>query len=77
MSKDYIIDIQEGRQPYNTYMVLPYTLLQQLMPLLKEEVMKGLVSNDPEDRIVLHLNLSKDKINQVNIAAAKTINLEA
>lgn len=77
MTKDYIIDIQEGRQPYNTYLFLPYALLQQLMPLLKEEMMKGLVSNDQEDRIILHLNLTMEKINQIRTIAAKKIGMEA
>jgi hypothetical protein len=77
MSKHYIIDTQEGREPYNTYLVLPYTLLQKLMPILREEMMKGLVSDDKEDRIILHLNLSREKMNHVKMIAVRTINLEA
>jgi hypothetical protein len=61
-----IIDIDTGRRPYNSYLVLPLPILKQLTPLICEEMMKGLVSSDDQDRVVLQLSLDAGKIREVN-----------
>lgn len=63
---DYIIDIDAARRPFNSYMVLPLDLLQQLTPLLMEEIMQGVVGSHGEDHVVLHLVLDESKISQLN-----------
>jgi hypothetical protein len=65
IDNEYIIDIEPGRRPYNAYLVLPLGLLQQLAPLIRDEIMKGLVDSDKNDRVVLHLLLDTAKISQV------------
>jgi hypothetical protein len=67
---DHIIDIEEARRPYNCYLTLPLVQLQQLAPLLKEEILKGLVETDSTDRVVLHLLLSPAKIKQLKQIAS-------
>lgn len=61
-NKEYLIDIDEARRPYNAYMVLPLTILQKLMPLLNNEILNGLVDSDQHDRVILHLLLEEHKI---------------
>jgi len=63
--KNYIIDIQPGRQPYNSYLVLPLHLLQVLTPLLMREILKGKVATEGGDRVALHLQLEDTKILEV------------
>lgn len=69
---EYIIDINEGGQPYNVRLVLPLPQLQQILPLVKEEMMHGLVNNDTEERVVLHLQLSASKIVEIEKLLAPT-----
>jgi hypothetical protein len=61
----YIIDIDEGRLPYNAYMVLPLKVLQKLAIPLRNEILAGLVDSDQEDKVILHLQLDKNKIKLV------------
>jgi hypothetical protein len=63
LENEHIIDIDASRRPYNAYLVLPLGLLQQLTPLIRDEIMKGLIDTDNNDRVVLHLLLDPDKIN--------------
>jgi hypothetical protein len=60
--QQHIIRIYPGKNPYNTYLVLPMPALQQLMPSIQEEMMKGLAGSDREDRIILHLQLTDEKL---------------
>ena len=60
-----VIDINPSRRPYNTYMVLSMNLLRKITPLLKNEIMKGLIDSDGEERVVLHLHLETDKIKRL------------
>ncbi|HWJ91749.1 MAG TPA: hypothetical protein VNR87_11595 [Flavisolibacter sp.] len=62
---EHIIDIEASRRPYNAYLVLPLALLQKIAPLLKDEIMKGLVDSDDRDRVVLHLLLDTGKISRL------------
>ena len=61
----FIIDFDEGSLPYNAYLDLPLSLLQQLMPLLMDEIMTGLVDTSGKERIVLHLLLTRAKMDEV------------
>jgi len=70
--KEYIIDIDESRHPYNAYLLLPLVLLEQLTPLLLEEIMLGLVDTDGDDKVVLHLFLDKMKIEALKQVVAVT-----
>ncbi len=63
---NYIIDIDAGRRPYNSYLVLPLPSLKLLTPLICEEIMQGLVSSDDQDRVILQLSLDAGKIREVN-----------
>jgi hypothetical protein len=69
-ANEYIIDINSGGMPYNVRMILPLPLLQKILPLVREEMMKGLVSNDADERAILHLHLSADKILELEKLAA-------
>ena len=60
-----IIDIDESRKPFNTYMRLSLDLLQIILPVIQPELMKGLIDNDNDDIVMLHLNLAQEKIKQV------------
>lgn len=64
-SAEYIIDIDAGRQPYNSHLTLSLAFLQKLVPLLKEEILRGMVNSDADGRVILHLHLDADKIRQV------------
>ena len=63
--KNYHIEIEADRAPYNTQMTLTLNLLQKLMPLLKEDILKGLVNSDLSGRVILHLHLDDHKIRKV------------
>ena len=65
VENDYIIDIDSERHPYNSYMVLPMNLLQRLAPLIKDEILKGLVNNEDKDRVMLYLFLEPEKIKKI------------
>jgi hypothetical protein len=62
---DFIIDIDASRRPYNSYLVLTLPLLQQLTPLIKDEILLGLINTDGPDRVILHLALDDSKIRKV------------
>jgi hypothetical protein len=64
---EYTIDIEEGRQPYNAYLVLPLDLLEQLTPLLYDEIMLGLAGTEGHDKVVLQLHLGKAKIEALKL----------
>ena len=61
----YIIDIDENRKPFNSYMRLSLELLQVLLPVIEVELLNGLIDNDKNDNVILHLNLGEEKINHV------------
>ena len=42
----YIIDIDEQRMPYNTYMVLPLDVLTKIASVISTEILKGLVDDN-------------------------------
>ena len=65
IENEFIIDIDPGRRPYNSYMALPLPLIQQLAPLLTDEILHGLINTDNEQRVVLHLHLEDSKIKEV------------
>ncbi len=65
MRKDLILDIDEQRLPYNTRLVLPLPQLQQVMHLIGEEMMLGLVDTDRDDRVVLQMKLDGTKLQDV------------
>ena len=65
MESQYIIDIDEKRKPYNTYMVLPLYVLQKITDLLQNEICLGLIDSDRDDRVIMHLTLDKAKIKSV------------
>jgi len=60
-----IIDIDESRKPFNSYMRLSLDLLQIILPVIQPELMKGLIDNDNSNNVILHLNLSEEKIKNV------------
>ena len=60
-----IIDIDESRKPFNSYMRLSLELLQIILPVIQAELMKGLIDNDNDNNVILHLNLSQEKIRNV------------
>lgn len=60
-----IIDIDETRKPYNSYMRLSMDLLQIILPVIQPELMNGLIDNDKSDNVILHLNLGEEKIKHV------------
>ena len=60
------IEFKEGGQPYNTCLTLDLSMLKVLMPLLQPEILKGLVDTSGEDLVILHLNLTGDKILLLN-----------
>ena len=64
---EYTIDIEEGKLPYNAYLVLPLDLLEQLTPLLFEEIMLGLAGTEGHDKVVLQLHLGKAKIEALKL----------
>ena len=60
------IEFREGDQPYNTRLTLDLPMLKVLMPLLQSDILKGLVDTSGEDLVILHLNLTGDKILLLN-----------
>ena len=60
-----IIDIDETRKPFNSYMRLSLDLLQIILPVIQPELMNGLIDNDTNDSVILHLNLGEEKIKHV------------
>jgi len=60
-----IIDIDESRKPFNSYMRLSLELLQIILPVIQPELMQGLIDNDNDNNVILHLNLSEEKIRNV------------
>jgi hypothetical protein len=60
------IDFKESEQPYNTRLTLDFSMLKELMPLLQSEILKGLIDTSGEDLVILHLNLTGDKILLLN-----------
>jgi len=60
-----IIDIDESRKPFNSYMRLSIELLQIILPVIQAELMKGLIDDDNDNNVILHLNLSEEKIRHV------------
>ena len=64
---EYIIDIEEGRLPYNAYLVLPLDVLEELTPLLIDEIMLGLAGTEGDDKVVLQLHLGKAKIEALKL----------
>jgi len=60
-----IIDIDESRKPFNSYMRLSLELLQIILPVIQPELMQGLIDNDTDNNVILHLNLSEEKIRNV------------
>ena len=71
IENEFIIDIDPGRRPYNSYMALPLHLVQQLAPLLTNEILRGLINTDNEQRVILHLFLEDSKIKEVqNVLAS-------
>ena len=64
---EYTIDIEEGKLPYNAYLVLPLDLLEQLTPLLTDEIMLGLAGTEGHDKVVLQLHLGKAKIEALKL----------
>ena len=67
----YLIDIDEQRQPYNTRLVLTLSLLRLLMPLLREELMRGLINSRGTDKVELQLSLDSRKIEHIKKMVAK------
>lgn len=65
-----IIDYKEDGMPYNVRLVIPFELLKKITPLIKDELMKGMISNDEQDRAVLDLQLAPGKIAQIKAMAA-------
>ena len=63
--KQYIIDIQPGREPYNSYLVLPLHLLQVLTPVIMGEILLGQIATEGDDQVALHLQLDETKILEV------------
>jgi hypothetical protein len=57
----YIVDIDEARKPFNSYFLLPLEMLEKILPLVNEEVLKGLIDSDDNDRVILHVNLDNSK----------------
>jgi hypothetical protein len=60
-----IIDIDESRKPFNSYMRLSLALLQIILPVIQAELLNGLIDNDKNDNVILHLNLGEEKIKLV------------
>ena len=60
------IEFKEGDQPFNTRLTLDFSMLKELMPLLQTEIMKGLVDTSGEELVILHMNLTGDKILLLN-----------
>ena len=60
------IEFKEGDQPYNTRLTLDLSMLKGLMPLLQPEILNGLVDTSGENLVILHLNLTNDKILLLN-----------
>lgn len=65
MKKQFIIEIDEGRLPYNTTLLLSLEILKQLTPLLLPEIMFGLAGTEGENILILNLSLSKNKIEEL------------
>ena len=66
----YIIDIDEQRMPYNTYMVLPLDVLTKIASVISSEILKGLVDDNGMDKVILHVNLDRQKIIQIKDLAS-------
>ena len=62
-----IIDIDESRKPFNSYMRLSLDLLQIILPVIQPELLNGLIDNDRSDNVILHLNLGEEKIKHVRL----------
>ena len=60
-----IIDIDENRKPFNSYMRLSLDLLKIILPVIQPELLKGLIDNDKDNNVILHLNLAEEKIKHV------------
>ncbi|MEJ7912078.1 MAG: hypothetical protein WKF70_02900 [Chitinophagaceae bacterium] len=63
--KQYTLDIDESRLPYNANMVFPLMTLEVVMPLLLDEIMMGLVNTQGNDLVSLQLFLSEAKMRQL------------
>jgi len=66
INRNYLIDIDPDRQPYNAHLVLTLEWLEKLMPVLQNEIMFGVIDTDGKDRVVLDLFLNGAKIKEVN-----------
>lgn len=64
--KGFLIQTEEKEKPYNTLLVLPLEILEEILPCVTEEMMCGLVESDMHDRVILQMNLSKEKIAWLN-----------
>lgn len=56
------IDHKEGVSPYNTRLTLDLSMLKEIMPLIQPEILKGLVDSSGDNNVILHVNLTDDKI---------------
>lgn len=68
------IDLDERRTPWNAHLVLPTDAYEQLAPMFEVEIMQGLTSYDKHGRIVLDLNLSYEKLQQLKRIVNRSIN---
>ena len=62
---EYIIDINPARKPHNSHLILPLDVLQKLAPLLRDEILKGLINSDGEGYVILYLQLDAAKIHKL------------
>lgn len=60
-----LIDFDENRQPYNTRLIVNLLVIKQIIPILQPELLKGLVDTSGEDNVIMHLNLSAEKVSEV------------
>jgi hypothetical protein len=60
------LEFTQGKLPYNSKVTIQLPLLKDVMPILKEEILKGLVDTLGEDMVILHLNLTEEKILLLN-----------
>ena len=68
---EYHIDFEEDRLPYNTHMALTLNYLQKILPLIRNEVLKGLVNSDAHGRVILDINLDAARLEQIETAIRK------
>ena len=66
------IEFNKEGKPYNSRLTLDLTFLKELMPLLQPEILKGLVDTSGEDLVILHLNLTSEKILVLNDVKRKS-----